>query len=234
MNTSMTRRLMALVAAGALTLAACGDNDTSEDAAAFCDLVAEAGEKALSAEDFAAMIDSAPGDIVGEVEAVADAFDERGKAAFGEVEVVERVQTIEAWAADNCEGQESADGSTGEADPDAQQVDVVATEYAFEFDAPEAGPVSFVMDNQGEEPHMMMVARLADGVTAEDALASPDPVTEGLVDVLGESDPATPGEDAVLAIDGLEAGNYLMVCLIPDEAGTPHVELGMVEEFSVS
>ena len=121
------------------------------------------------------------------------------------------------------------------ADPDAAQVAVTATDYAFEIPEVAAGPTAFTMTNEGEEPHFMVVVKMKEGATVAEALeaeaAGEDP--EAFVEEeVGESTTAPPGMTAVLNAD-LAPGTYGMLCFIGTADGTPHAALGMAQEFTV-
>jgi hypothetical protein len=120
-----------------------------------------------------------------------------------------------------------------EADPDATEVAVSATDYAFDIGTVAAGPTSFVMTNDGEEPHFLEVVRLSEPGVLEEALAAEDPVAAGLVvEELGGSSTVGPDQTAVFNTD-LEAGTYAMLCFVAGPDGTPHAFQGMAEEFTV-
>jgi uncharacterized cupredoxin-like copper-binding protein len=234
--------------------AGCGDDDdeaSGGDVEAYCDLAREldAQEDFPSAEQLEDLRDAAPEEIEENIDTVVDAFlaaIEEGDpaSAFGDPEVEENFGPIEEFEASECgiggdeeedEGAEQ-DPSVTEIDPAAARVDVSATEYAFEFEAPAAGRVSFVMTNDGEETHLMAISRLAEGATLDEALQAEDPEAEGLLDETFtdlESDTAEPGGEAVLTGD-LEPGTYAMICYLPNSEGEPHLALGMAEEFTVS
>lgn len=116
-------------------------------------------------------------------------------------------------------------------DEAATRVDVVATEYAFDVDLPTtAGPHSFVMRNDGAEPHIMILLRLADGATIEEVLTSQG--EEGVAEEY-ESSPATPGAEGVLTAD-LTTGSWALLCPIPGPSGAPHFADGMLTEFAIA
>lgn len=124
-------------------------------------------------------------------------------------------------------------GASNEVEAGANQVDVVASEYAFDMpDEYDAGRTSFVLTNQGHEAHFLLIARLADGVTLEDALQSDD---DSLIEGIWETGLAAPGgeDDEVITFD-LEAGTYGAVCFVSGPGGTPHAFMGMQKEFTVS
>jgi hypothetical protein len=86
------------------------------------------------------------------------------------------------------------------------------------------------MANGGAEPHIMILVRLEDGATLEEAMAS-----EGEAGVAEEfeSGLALPGGEAVLTAD-LGPGTWVLVCPIPNPEGKAHAELGMVHEFTIT
>lgn len=121
------------------------------------------------------------------------------------------------------------------ADPDAQQVAVVATDYAFDIPEVTAGATALTMTNEGDEPHFMYVVKLKEGATVEQAMAAeqagenPDAFVE---EEIGDSATAAPGMTAVINAD-LTPGTYAMLCFVSTPDGQPHVALGMAQEFTV-
>jgi hypothetical protein len=190
-------------------------------------------------DQFQALRDTAPDEIRAEVEYVIDRINEAEDqqavfALFGEPDVMSRMDVIDQFDTENCGidfGPGNPEGVSLELDPDATRVDVSATEYDFEFEAPPAGHVSFVMSNDGDEPHFLGIGKLMPGVTVEQAIRADDPseVTEWTAD----SDVVGPGGEAVLTVADLEPGEYAMVCFIPSPDGEPHAFLGMAVGFTV-
>lgn len=256
------RGLLALVLVLMLALTACGTDEAGNDVVTddpasdegdgtdvaaneeYCELARELteGEGFPSEDQLRSYQELAPEEISEEVDLVMGRLIEDGPGAFGELmadpESAEAFERIEAFEAEECgiehgEEEEPPEGVSTELDPDAQRVDVSATEYDFEFEPPSAGAVSFVMSNDGEESHFMLVSRIAEGVTLDEALQAEDPEEEGLAENIGESDTAPPGEEEVLTIDNLEPGTYGMLCFIPAPDGEPHAFKGMAVEFTV-
>ncbi len=87
------------------------------------------------------------------------------------------------------------------------------------------------MTNDGEEPHFMYIAQLAEGVTLEEAFAAEG--EDGTLAAQVESDVAAPGDEVVITVD-LPAGEYVMACFISSPEGEAHADLGMAESFTVS
>ena len=121
-------------------------------------------------------------------------------------------------------------GASTEIEADATRVDVTATEYAFQLTPPtSAGRTSFVLKNNGNEAHIAVILKLAEGATLDQALGSED--GEG-VDGEWGTNLAASGEEEAVSFD-LEPGNYGIVCYLPSADGTPHFALGMAQEFTV-
>lgn len=111
-------------------------------------------------------------------------------------------------------------------------------EFAFGLDANlTAGNVAFAVENQGEQPHEAILAKIDEGVDLEEALNSEEDEPEG-IEVLGGVFEVQPGNSYNLVYtEELEAGRYAFVCFLPDldegPDGTPHALKGMVLEFNI-
>lgn len=90
--------------------------------------------------------------------------------------------------------------------------------------------IAFELTNSGTEPHEMVIAQLPEGGTIEQAFSGEIPFEE--INFIGVGF-ADPGGTGYLAVTGLEAGSYTLVCFIPSADGTPHFVKGMVSEFTV-
>ncbi len=256
LRSRMFRRWTAAVAVLALVAAGCGDDDdesTGDDAGqeaaaggdveAYCAIAAEldSQEEFPSAEQLAALAEAAPEAIKADVEFVVERFTAAIEAgdpasAFADPEVEEHFEPIEEFETTECglgddedEGAEQ-DPSVTELDPSATQVAVSATEYDFTFSAPGAGRTSFVMTNDGEEAHLMDLAKLVEGATLEEALQADD--ASELIAEEYESDIAAAGEEAVLTVE-LTEGDWALVCYLPAPDGEPHLLKGMAVPFTV-
>lgn len=196
-----------------------------------------------SSEQMEELRSLAPAEIADEVALVVDAFVAAGDdpfAAFETPGVEDAFTPIEAFETRECgiggddgnEDEESdQDPSVTELDPAAARIDVTATDHAFEFGStPAAGPTSFVMKNEGQERHVMLLFRLSEGFTVDEVLESDG--DDGFEEEF-ESDTAAAGEESVLTVD-LVAGEYGMICYIPDADGKPHFMLGMQKSFTIA
>lgn len=176
----------------------------------------------------------APEGIAEPVAVVAEAFatadGDPGKI-FGDPETSAALEELTAFEAEACGFEPPQDPGVTEADPDATRVDVTATDFAFDLDVPtEAGRYSFAMTNEGDEPHLLVLAQLEPGATLDEVMAAEG--EEGVAEMF-ESDMAAPGSEAVVTAE-LTAGDWILLCPIPDDEGTTHVEHGMVQEFTIS
>jgi plastocyanin len=117
-------------------------------------------------------------------------------------------------------------------------VEIIGKDFTYEIPNPvpaDTETITFV--NDGPQPHEASIFKLADGVTVDDIkgmLASTEPPTGpppftnagGIAGI-------TTGETALIDVD-LEAGEYVLICFIPDPAtGQPHANLGMVVGMTV-
>ena len=109
----------------------------------------------------------------------------------------------------------------------AEQVAVSLDEWLIDPEVSEvpAGAIEFVVTNDGDEPHELVVIKsdvAADGLEVVDGV-----VPEHAVDFRGEVEEFPAGETAS-GVFRLEPGRYLLICNIP-----LHYEQGMVAEFTV-
>jgi uncharacterized cupredoxin-like copper-binding protein len=109
-------------------------------------------------------------------------------------------------------------------------------DYGFAPAAPlDAGDRVIRVVNDGPQVHELVMAKLAPGKTAHDYLAWSEsgfagpPPARFVGGVVG----LVPGRDALFPVT-LEAGNYLLICYVPDARdGKPHVAHGMLLPFTV-
>ena len=125
-------------------------------------------------------------------------------------------------------------------DPKAARANVVtitATDFAFQApDTIAAGRTTIHLVNKGPEFHHVWLIKLEQGKTLKDLMeATKDhgPLPKWAVDVGGPNTPVPGGE--ISATLDLEAGRYVMVCVIPSmKDGQPHYMKGMFKELTVA
>jgi hypothetical protein len=108
-------------------------------------------------------------------------------------------------------------------------------DYAFVFMKPlHAGKQRVLFTNTSKQPHELVLWRLHDGKTVDDAIAwvksmkGPPPG-----DLEGGMTGIAPGQEAIASLD-LPPGHYAATCFLPDATdGKMHTEHGMKVEFDV-
>jgi hypothetical protein len=113
--------------------------------------------------------------------------------------------------------------------PAPPTVRIIAADYAFTApDTIPAGVVDVRLVNNGPSLHHVQFVRLGEGKTVDSLLAAmrhPGPPPAWATLVPGPN-PPVPGDSSELVTD-LPAGNYAMICVVPDSMGVPHVMKGM-------
>ena len=128
---------------------------------------------------------------------------------------------------------------TGEADgelPDADAT-VSAFEYGFKVEGLEAGTNEVLFENTGDQPHHVRATPLLPGKTLDD-------VREFVRTERGRPPVDLDKEVSTSVLEGgmsqvvelrLEAGEYALLCFIPDrEGGPPHVAKGMIAGAAIA
>lgn len=109
--------------------------------------------------------------------------------------------------------------------------------FDYRFEAPEvidAGWTTFRFANHGPEAHHLTLMRLKPGRTSNEvleALSTRQPLTDIATSIGGPNAPM-PGASTDATLD-LEAGEYVLICLIPSPDGLPHFLKGMVKPITV-
>lgn len=157
--------------------------------------------------------------------------------AIGDDEVEAAIDEIDAWEEEHCGIPHSEDealpaGASDEIEDGAARVDVTATEYKFDVGPVQAGRTSFVLKNAGAEAHFLLIVKLAEGVTLEEAMASED--GEGMTQGEWATGIASAGGDEETITFDVEPGTYGLLCFLPSADGTPHAMLGMQKEITVA
>jgi uncharacterized cupredoxin-like copper-binding protein len=123
---------------------------------------------------------------------------------------------------------------TGAEQPNAIRFE--AKDYGFTGpDRLSAGPTAIQIHNVGAELHHLQIVKLGKDKTAEEfmaALRSHPFAFPAWATFMGGPNAVIPGDKAV-AMQNLGPGQYLLLCLIPNETGVPHVALGMQKSLTV-
>ena len=115
---------------------------------------------------------------------------------------------------------------------------VAFTAHDYGFKGPDritAGMTTVRVVNQGKDLHHVQLVKLTQGKTAADFAASmkADPAhPPAWISFVGGPNAVVPGGQAE-AIMQLDAGEYLLLCLIPNKQGVPHAALGMQKPVTV-
>lgn len=113
---------------------------------------------------------------------------------------------------------------------------IVAHDYGFTGpDRIPAGMTTVQVVNQGKDLHHVQIMQLTEGKTAADfqmAMKADSSHQPAWAKLVGGPNAVVPG-GAATATMALSSGNYLLLCLIPDSKGVPHVDLGMVKPITV-
>ncbi len=127
-------------------------------------------------------------------------------------------------------------GDTTDASLPDSDASITAAEYSFEPSGLEAGSNKIQFRNAGAQWHHLVIARMNPGATLEDVKRfyrteeGEPPLQEDNVEETAVIDG---GEEQLTEVD-LTAGNYALLCFIPDRAGgPPHVAKGMISEAKV-
>jgi hypothetical protein len=121
--------------------------------------------------------------------------------------------------------------------PEAAPVVFVANDYGFAGpDRVPAGVTTMQVVNKGQDLHHIQLLKLLQGKTAADfraAIAADPARLPSWITFVGGPNAVLPGSDAVATMT-LQEGHYVLVCIIPNKEGVPHVALGMQKPLSVS
>jgi len=121
-------------------------------------------------------------------------------------------------------------------DPTPQFVRVISTDYAFEApDTITAGLVTWQLENRGDDGHHLIVYRIDDGHTVEEALAATriDGPWPAWFRSLGGPEGTEDAEEGGTFTMRLAPGEYLLACAIRHPDGGTHASHGMVHRLVV-
>ncbi|MGI8804215.1 MAG: hypothetical protein ACR2IN_00700 [Thermoleophilaceae bacterium] len=200
-----SRRTVAatLLACTTLLAGACGEGEPVEGPTSAEEIAAAAEDAAAAAEDAAAAAEDAA--------AAAEDATQAGREAASSAE--------EATAA--------ADAATK-----PTEVRVTADEYSFELSRkPLRGRSIFSLENVGQEPHVMILVRIADDATFSEVLRTHG--EDGTARELGSLE-ARAEEDSPDTLEvTLKPGSYGMLCPVETTPGETHFSLGQKRQFVI-
>jgi uncharacterized cupredoxin-like copper-binding protein len=131
-----------------------------------------------------------------------------------------------------------SDGSRAEAATGTDPSPVVFVAHDYGFTGPDrisAGVTTMQIVNKGQDYHHIQLVKLLQGKTAADfgaALKEDSSRLPHWVKFMGGPNAVAPGSQSVATMN-LKEGEYLLICIIPDKAGVPHMALGMQKTLSV-
>lgn len=115
-------------------------------------------------------------------------------------------------------------------------VPVVASDYAFQApDTVQAGLVTLQLSNVGQEPHHLVLVRLAPGRTFSEFVRSTTAAhgePPRWAEPVGGPNAILPGGSANATLN-LAPGNYALLCMIPSPDGKTRAMKGMQQQLTV-
>lgn len=117
--------------------------------------------------------------------------------------------------------------------------EVVYSGFDYGYDGPaefQSGLTRITLTNDGMMDHHAMLVQLNEGMSIDDLPGAMEQGLPGLFSLgtaVGGPGSISPGQTTT-ALHDVAPGNYLMMCLIPDEDGIPHVAKGMVIPITVT
>jgi hypothetical protein len=127
-------------------------------------------------------------------------------------------------------------GERDHSDPTAK-AKIVEYEYGFKASGLQRGRTEVLIQNTGNQPHFVEAERLKPGKTIEDVRAflktqggGESPFDQQDTEATAVQD----GKSAQVTTLEFEAGNYALLCFVPDrDGGPPHAFKGMVSEVQI-
>ena len=118
-------------------------------------------------------------------------------------------------------------------DPEIKAASFTAADYSFSGPATlEAGTTTITLNNTGNEAHHIQLVKIDGDHTIEELLEAGEELPDWASEAGGPS-VAMPGSTSNATFE-LEAGEYALLCFIPNVEGVPHVALGMSDELTVT
>jgi len=127
-------------------------------------------------------------------------------------------------------------GEPSDAQLPAPAARIDATEYAFTASGLKAGKQQVLIDNKGAEPHFVAATPIKDGKTLADVkkFLRTEKGEPPIDEKSGTATPVLDGKESQVVDLELKAGNYALLCFVPDrKGGPPHVVKGMISDATV-
>ncbi|MBU6482045.1 MAG: hypothetical protein KGS09_16030 [Nitrospirae bacterium] len=130
------------------------------------------------------------------------------------------------------------DGSRAAAGSRTDDAPVVFVAHDYGFAGPDripAGVTTMQVVNKGQDLHHIQLLRLLQGKTADDfraALTADSARLPNWIKFVGGPNAVLPGSESAATMN-LAEGEYLLICIIPNKDGVPHMALGMQKPLSV-
>lgn len=115
------------------------------------------------------------------------------------------------------------------------EVTFVARDFSFSGpDTITAGWTRLQLNNEGPDYHHIQLVKLSDGYSADELIAAfnESPILPQWADEVGGPNPPEAGQSSQATVY-LEAGDYVLICTVPDRQGVPHIQHGMVKVLTV-
>lgn len=131
-----------------------------------------------------------------------------------------------------------ADGPRAVAGPRTDDSPIVFVADDYGFSGPDfipAGVATLQVVNKGQDLHHIQLLKLLQGKTAADfrAAIKADPGRlPRWIKFAGGPNAVLPGSEAMATMT-LEEGEYVLICIIPNKEGVPHMALGMQKPLTV-
>jgi uncharacterized cupredoxin-like copper-binding protein len=133
-------------------------------------------------------------------------------------------------------------GDDGGGDTSGNTLTIREDDHSFAVEGEvTAGIVTLDIRNVGHAIHEVAMAKLKPGKTLDDVKAALEQQDESAFGEIAEGDSPIddlgsaqfPGTNFAITGANVEAGEYALICFVPNEEGTPHFSLGMVGTFTV-
>lgn len=122
-------------------------------------------------------------------------------------------------------------------------ITITAPGMSFEVSGelrPGIGAITF--KNTDDVSHMLAVTRVKDGVTLDQIRSAAGSSEESATALMadgpdadyGTPSPVGPGQQSTVIAKDLKPGTYAILCFFVGDDGTPHFQMGMVNEFTVT